>query len=145
MQMSFNGIQSLKTLEGFRKEAYKDTGGVWTIGYGTIRLNGKPVEQGMVVSEKEAELALQEDLSWAQTAVNQLVRVPLKQTMFDALVSFVYNIGENAFSKSTLLRKLNNKDYVGAGNEFTRWVFDNGKEVKGLVSRRLVEQAMFNS
>jgi lysozyme len=145
MQISFNGIQSLKTLEGFRKEAYKDTGGVWTIGYGTIRLNGKPVEQGMVVSEKEAELALQEDLSWAQTAVNQLVRVPLKQTMFDALVSFVYNIGENAFSKSTLLRKLNNKDYVGAGNEFTRWVFDNGKEVKGLVSRRLVEQAMFNS
>lgn len=145
MQISFQGLNSLKQLEGFRKEAYKDTGGVWTIGYGTIKWMGKPVIQGMTITEQEAELALQADLAWAQTAVNQLVRVPLKQNMFDALVSFVYNIGENAFSKSTLLRKLNNKDYVGAGKEFLRWVFDNGKEVKGLVSRRLVEQGMFNS
>jgi lysozyme len=145
MQISFNGINTLKTFEGFRKDAYLDTGGVWTIGYGTIRWKDKPVEQGMTITEPEAELALQADLAWAQTAVNQLVRVPLKQTMFDSLVSFVYNVGESAFRKSTMLRKLNNKDYVGAGNEFPRWVFDNGKEIKGLVARRRIEQSMFNT
>lgn len=145
MQISFNGIKSLKELEGFRKDAYKDTGGVWTIGYGTIMLNGKPVEQGMSITDPEAEVALQADLAWAQTAVNQLVRVPLKQSMYDALVSFVYNVGMNAFSKSTMLRKLNLKDYAGASKEFSRWVYDNGKEIKGLVARRRIEQSMFDN
>ena len=145
MQISFNGIKSLKELEGFRKDAYKDTGGVWTIGYGTIMLNGKPVEQGMSITDPEAEVALQADLAWAQTAVNQLVRVPLKQSMYDALVSFVYNVGMNAFSKSTMLRKLNLKDYAGASKEFSRWVYDNGKEIKGIVARRRIEQSMFDN
>jgi len=145
MQISFNGIKSLKELEGFRKDAYKDTGGVWTIGYGTIMLNGRPVEQGMSITDPEAEVALQADLAWAQTAVNQLVRVPLKQSMYDALVSFVYNVGMNAFSKSTMLRKLNLKDYAGASKEFSRWVYDNGKEIKGLVARRRIEQSMFDN
>lgn len=143
MQISFNGLQFLKDGEGFRKEAYKDTGGVWTIGYGTIKWLGKPVEQGMTITEKEAELALQADLSWAQTAVNKLVKAPLSQNMFDALVSFVYNIGENAFMKSTLLRKLNARDYKGAAQEFLRWKFDNGKEIQGLLNRRIKEKALF--
>ena len=103
MQMSFNGLEALKKFEGFKEEAYKDTGGVWTIGYGTIRWLGKPVEAGQTITQKEAELALQADLAWAQTAVNKLVKVPLKQHMFDALVSFVYNVGEEAFRKSTML------------------------------------------
>ncbi len=143
MQISFNGLQFLKDGEGFRKEAYKDTGGVWTIGYGTIKWLGKPVEQGMTITKKEAELALQADLAWAQTAVNKLVKVPLSQNMFDALVSFVYNIGESAFMKSTLLRKLNARDYKGAAQQFLRWKFDNGKEVKGLLNRRIKEKALF--
>lgn len=143
MQISFNGLQFLKDGEGFRKEAYKDTGGVWTIGYGTIKWLGKPVEQGMTMTEKEAELALQADLAWAQTAVNKLVKAPLSQNMFDALVSFVYNIGENAFMKSTLLRKLNARDYKGAAQEFLRWKFDNGKEIQGLLNRRIKEKALF--
>ncbi len=143
MQISFNGIQSLKELEGFRAKAYKDTGGVWTIGYGTIKWLGKPVEAGQTITDKEAVLALQADLAWAQTAVNQLVRVPLKQHMFDALVSFVYNIGETAFSKSTLLRLLNEGKYDQAANEFKRWNQDNGKIIPGLVSRRKVEESLF--
>lgn len=145
MQISFNGIQLLKEFEGFKKEAYKDTGGVWTIGYGTIKWLGKPVEQGMTITEKEAELALQADLAWAQTAVNKLVKVPLKQNMFDALVSFVYNIGERAFSRSTLLRKLNARDYAGAAAQFPRWRFDNGVEVRGLANRRARERKLFES
>ena len=143
MQVSFNGIKALKEYEGFEANAYKDTGGVWTIGYGTIRWNDRPVEQGMVITEKEAELALQADLAWAQTAVNKLVKVPLKQNMFDALVSFVYNIGENAFSRSTMLQLLNSKQYDAAAKQFDRWKFDNGKEIKGLVIRRAKERRMF--
>ena len=143
MQISFNGIQFLKRWEGFKAEAYKDTGGVWTIGYGTIKWMGKPVEQGMKMTEKEAELALQADLAWAQTAVNQLVRYPLTQNMFDALVSFVYNVGESAFRKSTLLRLLNQGRVADAAKQFERWKFDNGKVVQGLLNRREAERALF--
>lgn len=143
MQISHNGIQFLKQWEGFEANAYKDTGGVWTIGYGTIKWKGQPVVQGMTITEKEAELALQEDLAWAQTAVNQLVRVSLTQNMFDALVSFVYNVGETAFRKSTLLRLLNQGNYTEVSKQFERWKFDNGKEVKGLLNRREAERALF--
>lgn len=143
MQISFNGIQFLKRWEGFKAEAYKDTGGVWTIGYGTIKWMGKPVEQGMKMTEKEAELALQADLAWAQTAVNQLVRYPLTQNMFDALVSFVYNVGESAFRRSTLLRLLNQGRVADAAKQFERWKFDNGKVVQGLLNRREAERALF--
>jgi lysozyme len=145
MQLSFNGLETLKRFEGFRSEAYKDTGGVFTIGYGTTTWNEKPVVAGQTITEKEAILALQHDVAWAQTAINQLVRVPLTQNMFDALSSFVYNIGADAFSKSTMLKLLNSGDYRGAANQFTRWVFDNGKQIAGLVSRRLTEQSLFTS
>lgn len=143
MQISYNGIESLKQLEGFESKAYKDTGGVWTIGYGTTVWLDRPVGPGMVITEKEAELALQHDLAWAQTAVNQLVRVPLKQNEFDALVSFVYNVGELAFAKSTMLRLLNQQRKKEASAQFQRWVYDNGKIVKGLVNRRIQERRMF--
>ena len=143
MQISYNGIKFLKQWEGFKAEAYKDTGGVWTIGYGTIKWMGKPVEQGMKMTEKEAELALQADLAWAQTAVNQLVRYPLTQNMFDALVSFVYNVGESAFRKSTLLRLLNQGRVADAAKQFERWRFDNGRVVQGLLNRREAERALF--
>lgn len=143
MQISYMGIELLKEHEGFREKAYKDTGGVYTIGYGTIKWLGKPVEAGQTITDKEALLALQADLAWAQTAVNQLVRVPLKQHMFDALVSFVYNIGESAFSKSTMLRLLNEGKYDQAAEQFKRWNQDNGKVIPGLVSRRKVEESLF--
>lgn len=141
--MSFNGIEMLKDFEGFKDKAYLDTGGVWTIGFGTTHWLGKPVEAGQTITQQEAVLALQADLATAQTAVNQLVRVPITQNMFDSLTSFVYNLGVEAFRKSTMLKLLNGGDYRGAANQFTRWVFDNGKEVPGLVSRRLVEQSNF--
>lgn len=143
MQISFNGIKFLKDQEGFRERAYKDTGGVWTIGYGTIKINGKPVEQGMTCTEQEAAQWLLADLAWAQSAVNQMVRISLTQSAYDALVSFVYNEGETQFSKSTLLRKLNLGDLAGAAREFDRWVYDNGKIIPGLVSRRHRERQMF--
>ena len=145
MQISYRGKELLKELEGFRHHACLEPGGVWTIGYGTTKIDGKPVEAGQTVTEVQAQKWLDEDLAWAQTAVNKLVKVKLTQNMFDALVSFVYNIGESAFAKSTLLRLLNLKQYVEAAKQFERWKFDNGKEIKGLVTRRIKETAMFNS
>lgn len=145
MQISFNGMLALKEYEGFSADAYQDGGGVWTIGYGTTKLPTGPVVQGMTCTKEQAELWLHNDLAWAQTAVNQMVRVPLTQTRYDALVSFVYNEGETQFSKSTLLRKLNSGDYAGASNEFPKWVYDNGKVVHGLENRREKERKMFNT
>lgn len=145
MKISYNGIQHLKQREGFKSEAYQDTGGVWTIGYGTIKRNGLPVQAGMRVTEKEAETDLEADLAWAQTAVNQLVKVKLSQNMFDALVSFVYNVGETAFKKSTLLRLLNMGLYSMAAAQFMRWIYDNGKEIGGLLNRRRAERKQFET
>jgi lysozyme len=143
MKLSYNGIQFLKEREGFREDAYLDTGGVWTIGYGTTKRNGKPVEPGMRVSVQEAEEDLQADLTWAQTCVNQGVKVKLSQNMFDALVSFVYNIGETAFKKSTMLRLLNLGLYELASAQFNRWIYDNGEQVGGLINRRKLERDLF--
>jgi lysozyme len=143
MQISYNGLTLLKELEGFRSESYLDTGGVWTIGYGTTRVKGKPVEAGLTCTEAEAAQWLSDDIAWAQTAVNKLVKVPLKQGMFDALVSFVYNVGEDQFRRSTLLRLLNLKQYIEAGKQFLLWKYDNGKVVQGLLNRRHKELAFF--
>lgn len=144
MQISFNGIQALKEYEGFSAVAYKDGGGVWTIGYGTTKIPTGPVQEGMTCTPEQADVWLHNDLAWAQTAVNQMVKVPLTQPRYDALVSFVYNEGETQWSKSTLLRKLNAGDYQGASAEFPKWVYDNGHVVHGLELRRDKERYMFD-
>ena len=143
MQLSYVGLKALKGYEGFKAHAYKDTGGVWTIGYGTTRIDGRPVVDGDICTEPQASLWLQQDLAWAQTAVNQMVHIALSQNQYDALVSFVYNEGQTQFASSTLLKKLNAGDFIGAGREFNRWVFDNGKIIHGLEVRRSLEREMF--
>lgn len=143
MQISHNGLEFVKGNEGYRSQAYLDGGGVWTIGYGTTRINGKPVEAGMTCTEQEATQWLLSDIADTQTAINQLVKVPLTQSAYDALCDFVYNVGITAFKNSTLLKKLDIKDYSGAALEFIRWKYDNGKVVEGLLKRRQREQEMF--
>lgn len=145
MQISYNGIEFLKDQEGFRAKAYKDGGGVWTIGYGTTMIDDKPVQDGMVCTEAQALVWFMADLAWAQTAVNKLVKVALKQTQYDSLVSFTYNEGEHQFETSTLLRLLNLGNYVDAAKQFDRWVYDNGQIIAGLVSRRHRERQMFET
>jgi lysozyme len=86
---------------------------------------------------------LDEDLKEAEDAVNRLVKVPLTQGQFDALASFVFNLGEGQFSKSTLLKLLNAGSYDGARDQFKRWVYDNGKVQPGLVKRRMGEAERF--
>lgn len=129
----------VKEFEGLRLEAYKCPAGVWTIGYGHTR----GVIPGDVITEAEAEALLAEDLEDSEDAVRAFVNVELNQNQFDALVSFVYNLGSGNFNSSTLLRKLNNGDYLGAANEFNRWNKAGGVVLSGLVRRRNAEANLF--
>jgi len=132
-------IEIIKAWEGLRLSAYQDTGGVWTIGYGDTH----DVKPGMVITKQEAERRLYEDIKWVEGVLNSTVKVPITQKQYDALGSFVYNIGGTQFRNSTLLRKLNAYDYVGAANEFPKWKYDNGKVIRGLINRRRHEQELF--
>lgn len=139
MQISATGIEHIKRWEGLRLDAYQDGGGVWTIGYGHT-LNVGP---GQTISAEQAEAYLITDLEWAQDAVNELVSVPLSQHQFDALVSFVFNVGRKAFADSTLRRLLNAGDYDAVPAQLARWVHDNGARVQGLVNRRAAEAGLW--
>ena len=139
MKLSPAGIAALKQYEGLSLTAYRDTGGVWTIGYGSTR----DVREGMRISQAEADQRFLADTEWAQAAVRTDVAVPLTQPQFDALVSLVYNIGAGAFARSTLLRLLNAGDYRGAAEQFLVWNKVKGEVVTGLAVRRAKERAMF--
>ena len=85
------------------------------------------------------------DLAWVEVAVHKYVKVPLNQNQYDALCSFVYNLGATNFKNSTLLKKLNKKDYNGAANELPRWNKQKGKVLRGLTIRRQLEKDLFLS
>lgn len=125
--------------------AYQDSKGIWTIGVGHI----KGVSHGMTCTMAQAMAWLDEDLDEAESAVCRLVTVPLTTNQFDALVSLVFNIGTEAFAKSTLLRKLNAGDFQGASAQFSVWnkITLNGVLVvsNGLSNRRGLESALFNT
>lgn len=183
MKTSPNGIKFLKNHEGCRLHAYPDpesalfkecekrkispySGGYkaiknwpnikalpWTIGYGHTN-NVRPDD---VITQAQADKLLLIELVPRENAINKLVKVPLTQNQFDALVSFVYNEGIAALQKSTLLRKLNAKDYIGAANElihvkgtnergrdiYDGWIYAGGAISNGLVTRRKDEKALF--
>lgn len=132
----------IKKHEGLRLEAYMPTpNDVWTIGYG----HTKTAKPGMKITEDHAEDLLLSDIAWAENAVNNLVTVYLTQNQFDALVSFVFNVGQGNFANSTLLRMLNKEDYKGAADQFLRWNKQKGKVLNGLTKRREEERKLFLS
>ncbi len=135
------GINLIKRWEGFRSNAYLCPGNVWTIGYG----HTKNVYQGMCISKEQAEQLLKEDLKHFEASVSQLVTVKLNQAQFDALVSFTFNVGVYAFKKSTLLRLINQENFLEGANQFERWVYANRKKLPGLVKRREEEKKLFLS
>lgn len=150
MNISQNGVDMIKSFEGFRSSSYLDSVGVPTIGYGTTHINGIPVHLGNAsISEAQAEVYLRKDLEDAVKAVNKLVHVEINQNQFDALVSFVYNLGAGALASSHLLTYLNGKKYISAGDEFHKWDKGhiNGKlvQIAGLTKRRLLEEKLFNT
>lgn len=130
----------IKEHEGLRLKAYLPTADdVWTIGYGHTR----NVYPGMIITEKQAEEFLKEDLAWVESTIGDHVKVPLNQNQYDALASLIYNIGSGAFAGSTLLKKLNTKDYQGAADQFLVWNKQKGKTLRGLVDRRKRERGLF--
>ncbi|AOR64849.1 lysozyme [Pectobacterium wasabiae] len=146
MQISANGINLIKQFESCELTAYQDVVGVWTIGYGwTQSVDGKPIRRGMTIGAATADRLLKTGVVQYEQAVNQLVRVPVNQNQFDALVSFAYNLGIRSLSTSTLLKKLNAGDYAGAADEFPRWNKAGGKVLTGLTRRREAERALFLS
>lgn len=155
MNVSQKGIKLIKNFEGCRLKAYKCPAGVWTIGYGHTN-NVRPDD---VLTQEKAEKLLKIDLIIHENNVDKLVTVPLNQNQFDALVSLEYNIGYENFKSSTLLRKLNKKDYKGAAEQFIRlnpnpkgkddkylgWCFIRQRNSQGLINRRLKEKELFLS
>ena len=134
----------VKPFEGFRAAPYQCSARVWTIGYGTTRVNGAPVNiDTPEVDEPTAEQWAKEDLEWRLRAVRRLVVVPLRPRQEAALIDFCYNLGTGALKASTLRSKLNRGDYEGAAGEFRRWVFAGGRRLRGLVKRRAAEKRMF--
>lgn len=144
MHISPSGIDLICNFEGLRLKAYDDGVGVWTIGFGTTKYpNGIRVKKGDTCTLDQAKAYMQNDLKSFEQTVNKAVTVQLNQNQFDALVSLAYNIGTNAFSKSTLVKKLNSNDIRGAADQFDLWVNAGGERMQGLVNRRTVEKALF--
>jgi len=146
-QISDFGIELIKKHEGLRLHAYKDIAGILTIGYGHT---GTDVTAGMVIDEVMAEDLLRKDVGWAVNAVNKSVKSRINQSMFDALVSFVFNLGSGAFANSTLLKKINSDPADPTiRDEFLRWnkarVGGVLQPVKGLTRRREQEANLYFS
>ena len=148
MTISDEGLELIASFEGFRAELYNDPAGHATIGYGHLVHLGpidgsEPAQFKRPLTKAQALDLLRSDAERFVTTVRKAVDVPLTQSRFDALVSFVFNVGGGNFKESTLLRKLNAGDYEGARNEFGKWNKAGGKVLPGLVRRRAAEAAMF--
>ena len=137
MRTSDSGIDFIKSFEGLRLEAYQDSAGVWTIGYGTTH----GIKPGMRITKEEAEEMLRNDVAWFEKAVKNLLPIELSQSEFDALTSFCYNLGAAALEQSTLRRRL-------LADEPRCWVYQKempcwnqagGRVLEGLVRRRQAE------
>jgi len=142
MQISETGLELIRSHEGLRLNAYVCPGGKLTIGYGHT---GPDVKPGLKISQDKADQLLRNDTKRFEKSVNELVTVPMTQGMFDALVSFAYNLGAGSLKSSTLLKKLNDGDKDGAAEEFLKWNKAKGKVLDGLTARRENESEIFLS
>lgn len=144
MKLSKNGVEVAHYFESCKLAAYPDPGSKdgtpWTIGWGHT---GQEVRKGLVWTQQQADDAFLVDVAKFERSVTGLVKVPLMQGQFDALVLFSYNVGSKALESSTLLRKLNAGDYDGAAFEFRRWNKNDSKVMRGLTRRRAAEECLF--
>lgn len=142
MNTSDKGLSEIMDFEGCKLVAYPDPGSggePWTIAVGHTR----GVRPGDTCTREQAMAWLREDVKDAEGTVLHRVDAPLTQGQFDALVSFVFNVGDGNFASSTLLKRLNARDYRGAADQFPRWNQAAGRVLPGLVTRRARERTMF--
>lgn len=153
MDISDNGVKLIQVFESCRLKAYRDGKGIWTVGWGSIRINGRAVRQGDVVTQAQADAMLKAELKYMVGCVNQLLgshKVP--QSAFDAMTSFSYNVGPDidadtiaeGLGDSTLLKKvLANPNDPTIKDEFIKWRNKGTDFEKGLLRRRLAEAHMY--
>ena len=145
MRASINGINLIKQFEGCRYSPYRDSVGLWTVGYGHLIGDGKSLPSGdnRVFTQEEIDSFLVNDLTRTESGINMLVRVPLTQNQFDALCSFCYNLGIGTYQKSTLLKYINASLWDAAANDLLKFHFAGGVSQPGLVKRRQAEHDLF--
>jgi lysozyme len=139
MQISIEGLSLIKKFEGMETEAYKCAAGVWTIGYGHI----KDVKEGDVITKSEADELLVHEIEEYENYVNTAVTVPLSQCQFDAIVSWVFNLGNGNLRASTMLKVINSGDHAGVPAQIKRWNKAGGKVLEGLIRRREAEALLY--
>jgi lysozyme len=139
MQISEEGKNLIKKFEGCELEAYKCAAGVWTIGYGHI----KTAVEGMKIDQATANELFDEEMGEYETYVNTAVTVPLSQNQFDALVSWVFNLGNGNLNASTMLKVINSGDHAGVPAQIKRWNKAGGKVLEGLIRRREAEALLY--
>jgi len=133
MIMSDGALTELQEGEALKLVGYLDGGGVPTNGWGHT---GPDVWKGQKITREQAVTWLRADLADVYRAIDKFVKVKLTQGQFDSIADFTFNLGAGQLEKSTLLSRLNAGDYVGASQELVRWLYDNGKLVRGLAKRR---------
>jgi len=136
MKLSDKGRALLIQLEGKRNHVYEDVAGLKTIGVGHLL---KPGEDMAYLTDEQVEELMTKDIAQFELAVNRFVRVKLAQNEFDALVIFVFNVGIDAFCKSTLLKLINRSEFAEVSKQLMRWNKSGGKVVAGLTNRRKAE------
>lgn len=135
------GIALIQNAEGYSPFVYKDAVGLPTVGYGHLLLPGEKIKEPLLPID--AQKLLEFDVQKKERKVNSLVVVTLNQAQYDALVSFTFNVGEGALSKSTLLKRVNQKRHPEVPYEFHKWVYAKGKKLNGLVRRRAAEASLY--
>ena len=140
--ISAAGVAFVRRWEHLVPTAYRCPAGVLTIGYGHT---GPDVHEGDVITSSRADILLAQDLAASSAAVRQAVTVPLRQPQFDALVSFTFNVGANAFAASTLLALLNQGQGDAVPAQLARWIHGGGQVLPGLVARRHAEGLLWTT
>ena len=133
-------LQLIRTYEGFSSCPYICPAGVYTIGYGhTENVHA----QSACITLKQANFLLLQDCAALSTALDKILPNTLNNNQYQALLSFAFNCGVEALGRSTLLKKIKARDYMGAADEFPRWVHAKGVRLPGLVKRRAEERLLF--
>lgn len=154
-KMSDNGRRLLTEWEGKENHVYRDSAGLLTIGVGhlltkdeitsgKILIAGVPVKYANGLTDQQIDRLLEHDLAWAESSVNTYIDVPLNQNQRDALISFTFNVGKQAFFSSTLRKVLNQGRYDLVPEQLARWNRAGGKVLQGLINRRNNEIELFN-
>ncbi len=140
-----DGIELIQQFEGFSPMIYLDAAGLPTIGYGHLLREGEEAIFRRGISHEAAIALLIKDVQAAERAVLRLIRVPLTDGQFDALVSFTFNLGNGALQRSTLRRKINREEHHDVPAEFAKWVWAGGRKLKGLIRRRATESSLYQA